>query len=173
MTKKKAPEDLQKRGRKSLYNPEIHPKQASDLALMGKTEEEIAKALDVSIQTLYDWRSAHPEFLEAIKECKDQADSKVVVSLYKRACGYEYTENQVTVNPDGSQSVKTVVKHVAPDPTSMIFWLKNRQPKDLRDKRDVELTGKDGEALIPKQMSDEEIIALIRKERESKHQNKK
>ncbi|OFI46743.1 hypothetical protein BG262_02795 [Floricoccus penangensis] len=38
-------------------------------------------------------------------------------------------------------------KHMPPDTTATIFWLKNRMPKEWRDKRDVSLEGKDGEDL--------------------------
>ena len=37
--------------------------------------------------------------------------------------------------------VQRVNKHVAPDVTAQIFWLKNRKPDEFRDKRDVELSG--------------------------------
>jgi hypothetical protein len=33
-----------------------------------------------------------------------------------------------------------MVKHYPPDPTSMIFWLKNRQPQKWRDKHDLDIT---------------------------------
>lgn len=141
MTKKLPPEKKKKRGRKSPYNPELHPKKAGELALMGKTNPEIGAALGVTVETLNQWRKQYPEFSEAIKGNKDQADAPVVKSLYQRALGYEYTEKRVTENPDGSQVIQTTVKQVAPDVTAQIFWLKNRQPKDWRDKHDVEHTG--------------------------------
>jgi hypothetical protein len=39
--------------------------------------------------------------------------------------------------------VKTVEykEHVPPNPTSIIFWLKNRRPDRWRDKHDVETSG--------------------------------
>jgi hypothetical protein len=33
------------------------------------------------------------------------------------------------------------VEHVPPDPTSMIFWLKNRRKEQWREKSEVEHTG--------------------------------
>ena len=33
---------------------------------------------------------------------------------------------------------KRVTKQVAPDTTALIFWLKNRKPKQWRDKVDIE-----------------------------------
>jgi len=140
MTKKLPPEKKKKRGRKSLYNPEIHPQKAGDLALMGKTNPEIAGALGVTPETLNQWRRQFPEFADAIKKNKDQADSVVVASLYQRACGYEYTEISVKEGPEGAITT-TTTKQVAPDVTAQIFWLKNRQSKDWRDKHDIEHTG--------------------------------
>lgn len=36
---------------------------------------------------------------------------------------------------------KEVTKQVAPDTTAQIFWLKNRKPKEWRDKKETEVTG--------------------------------
>lgn len=141
MTKKKPPENKKKPGRKSLYDPEYHPKRAGELALAAKTDKEIAKALGVNEDTLNEWKKRYPEFTESLKQNKDTVDAGVVKSLHQRAIGYEYTEIQVTTNPDDSTTTRTTVKQVAPDVTAQIFWLKNRQPKDWRDKHDVEHTG--------------------------------
>ena len=168
MTKKLPPEQLKKRGRKSLYDPAIHPKKAGDLALMGKTNKEIADALGVNEDTFHQWRKQFPEFADAIKRNKDQADSVVVASLYQRATGYEYEEKRVTISQYGNEEVTTITKHVAPDVTAQIFWLKNRQPKDWRDKQNVEHSGAVNVSTNPKQLSDEEIVELIRKERAGK-----
>jgi transposase-like protein len=165
MTKKLPPEQKKKRGRPSLYNPEIHPKKAGDLALMGKTNPEIAEAIGVNTDTLDQWRKQFPEFSDAIKKNKDQADSVIVASLYERAKGYEYTEISVKEDPEKGAVTTTTTKQVAPDVTAQIFWLKNRQPKDWRDKQQVEHSGEVNVNTNPTQMTDEEIIALIRKER--------
>lgn len=141
MTKKKPVGETKKRGRKSLYNPDIHPKQAHGLALMGKTDKEMSKAIGVSEDTFNEWKKQYPEFSESLKNSKDTADAPVVKSLYQRALGYEYTEKKVIQNPDGTTRKEVTVKQVAPDVTAQIFWLKNRQPKDWRDKHDIEHTG--------------------------------
>ncbi|KXT63133.1 hypothetical protein [Lactococcus sp. DD01] len=43
--------------------------------------------------------------------------------------------------------ISEIDKEVPPDTTAALFWLKNRKPKDWRDKRETELSGKDGEKL--------------------------
>jgi transposase-like protein len=160
MTKKKRPEELKKRGRKSLYDPEIHPKKAADLALMGKTNDEIADIFGVTKETLNQWRKEYPEFSDAIKYNKNQADSKVVKSLYQRANGYEYQEKRVIQNPDGTTRKEVTVKQVPPDVTAQIFWLKNRQPAQWRDKQHIEHAG--SVAVSGPEMTDDEVIKRAR-----------
>ncbi|MGL6058998.1 MAG: helix-turn-helix domain-containing protein, partial [Culicoidibacterales bacterium] len=62
-------------------------------------------------------------------------------SLLKRALGYEYDEVTTTTYSNGEEETKRVTKHVVPDTTAQIFWLKNRKPDDWRDKKDVNLSG--------------------------------
>ena len=66
----------------------------------------------------------------------------MVNSLFGRAKGYEVTEVRDEVSEQGVKKV-TTQKHVAGDTTAMIFWLKNRQPRQWRDKQEqvvVEMT---------------------------------
>ena len=41
-----------------------------------------------------------------------------------------------------------MTKHVLPDTTAQIFWLKNRKPNEWRDKKQTELTGANGGNLV-------------------------
>lgn len=117
-------------GRPTKYDPSLCDR-AKDLCLMGATDEEIANILEIHKDTLYTWKLKYPEFSDALKDGKEIADAKVARSLYKRANGF--------VGDDD--------KYFPPDPTSCIFWLKNRRRNQWRDKQDVEHTGKDGSAL--------------------------
>jgi hypothetical protein len=150
MTKKKPVEEQKKKGRKSLYDPDIHPKKAAELALMGLDDAALSSALGISEATLNNWKKQYPEFLEPLKRSKAQADAPVVASLYQRACGYEYTEISEKHDPEKGLIRTVVTKQVAPDVTAQIFWLKNRQPKDWRDKREVDLGNIDGAPLTVK-----------------------
>lgn len=167
MTKPKPKDQLKPRGRKTKYNPITHPAMVKALTESGAINTELAEKLKVSVPTLNAWSKKYPEFFSAKKEGKDKVDKEVEISLFKKAIGYEYVETKEIVSDKDGKRTETTVKFVPPDVTAQIFWLKNRQPHDWRDKRDVELTGKDGAPLNPKQMSDEDIIALIRKERET------
>jgi len=90
MTKRK--ENPQVAGRPSKYNPEHHPKSAFKLALLGATDKEMASIYEVEEKTINNWKKEFPEFLQALKDGKDEADSKVAKSLYKRALGYDFEE---------------------------------------------------------------------------------
>lgn len=106
----------------------------------GLTDEQIAKNMDISTSTLYNWKKAHLEILEALKRGKDVVDIEVENALLKRALGYEYIEYSEEHSDDGIK-IKKTTKQVVPDTTAQIFWLKNRRPDLWRDKRDVEMSG--------------------------------
>lgn len=135
-------------GRPTKYDGKRHPEIARCLAFEGHTDEETARLLGVTVATLNRWKKAHPEFCEALNDGKARVDKEVENSLLRRALGFDYeeehTEGVRTV--DGSSVVtraKKVKKHVAPDTTACIFWLKNRKPGEWRDVRRQEVTGKD------------------------------
>jgi hypothetical protein len=131
-------------GRPTLYKDE-YDEQAYKLALLGHTDEELAKFFEVDVSTINNWKIAHPNFFESIKKGKDIADSDITESLYKRARGFEKDAVKI-FNNQGEEMVVPFTEYYPPDPTSMIFWLKNRQPKKWRDKH---VTEQEGENTAP------------------------
>ncbi|MFR1908623.1 MAG: transposase [Clostridium neonatale] len=109
----------------------------------GLTDEQIAKNLGISIQSFYTYKSKHIEFFESLKRGKEVIDIEVENALLKRALGYKYDEVTRELNGDTKdlEITKIVTKEVQPDTTAQIFWLKNRKPKDWRDKKDIEHSG--------------------------------
>jgi hypothetical protein len=93
--------------------------------------------MGIGMTSLRKWKDQYPEFAIAINDTREAADSGVVVSLYKRACGYTAYEDKVTKDGD----VVSCRVEIAPDVAACIFWLKNREPKTWRDKQDVNLSG--------------------------------
>lgn len=124
-----------KTGRPSKY-ASISLKQVEALAGYGLTDVEIAHVLGIAEDTLYEYRKQHPAFSEALKSGKVKADAKVIQSLYKRATGYKHPDVHVS-NYQGQITITPLVKHYPPDTVAGIFWLKNRRPKDFRDRRDA------------------------------------
>ena len=130
-------------GRPSKYRPEFC-EQAKKLVALGATDLQLANFFEVSEQTIYTWKQNYPEFLEALKLSKELCDSQVERSLFQRAMGYSHPEVKV-FQSNGEIITHEVIKHYPPDTTAMIFWLKNRNPQEWRDR--VEHTGKDGGAI--------------------------
>ena len=57
--------------------------------------------------------------------------------MFRRAMGYSHDAVKVFMPANSPRPIYApFVEHYAPDPTSMIFWLKNRQPDRWREKRE-------------------------------------
>jgi len=138
MSKQKGTVKKRKEGRPSPYKKEYN-EQVEKLCKLGATDKDIADFFNVCIATITNWKKKDKEFLAALKKGKQIADMNVAESLYKRATGYEHDDVELKVVSLGGnmgsqvEEVK-VVKHYPPDPTSMIFWLKNRNPAQWRDR---------------------------------------
>lgn len=103
----------------------------------GLTDVQIAKKIGISKQTFYDWQKRYPDFSDSLKKGKEVVDRMVENALLKRALGYSYIERTQIEDDEGKITTKEIEKHVVPDTTAQIFWLKNRQPKRWRDKQEV------------------------------------
>lgn len=120
---------------KEEYNEQVYK-----LCLLGATDKDIADFFDVTETTINNWKIDFPVFFESIKRGKQSADSNVADRLYQRACGFEHDSEELKI-VEGKVERHQVRKIYAPDPTSAIFWLKNRQPAKWRDKQEVENSG--------------------------------
>ena len=123
--------------RPNKYETHVAPRlnEIADWVRNGATDSEIAERLGISEDSLYKYKREFSEFSETLKETKEFIDAEIENSLAKRALGYEYEEVTRERNADGDLVVtKVVTKQVAPDTTAQIFWLKNRRPKQWRDK---------------------------------------
>lgn len=110
----------------------------------GHTNEQIAKIIGVNVRTLQSWTKENEDLYLAIKQLKSQADAKVEQALFSRATGtLKVKERKVVTKSDGSVEETLVEKDSLPDATSMIFWLKNRQPGKWRERTEVEHVGGD------------------------------
>lgn len=105
------------------------------LCLLGHTDKELAHSLNIALSTLYKWKNDEPQFMEAIKNGRENADMNVVRALYRRAIGGTFKVPQKI-----GEEVVMVDKYIPPDNTAAIFWLKNRQKDKWRDKTEVHKT---------------------------------
>lgn len=126
-----------KPGRPCAYDPLICPGTAFRLCQMGATSAEIAEAFGCGLSTLYEWFKEFPELWESVKRGKAAADDLVEQSLYQRARGFSHPDVQINVLRDGTVIKTDYIKVYPPSETAMIFWLKNRRPREWRDRIDL------------------------------------
>lgn len=143
---KKKKKSSGKRGRNSKYL-NAHNEIVYKLSLLGFDDAKIADSLSIDVATLNRWKKKHTEFCESIKRGKEIADGEVVQALFKSATGHKVSVKRI-IEVDGKKVFGDVEEYYAPHPTSGIFWLKNRQKDKWRDKQHMEVTGKNGSALM-------------------------
>lgn len=105
--------------------------------LLGATDDDMARFFDVDVRSIHRWKLDHPEFAQALREGKEEADAKVARRLYERATGYSHPEDKI-FNNEGEPLVVSTTKHYPPDPVACIFCLKNRQKARWRDKQEID-----------------------------------
>ncbi len=100
----------------------------------GLTDDSIADKIGISRSTLSDWKNKFPDISDALKKGKEVVDIQVENALLKRALGYDYQEEKIERSDKDGIKVTQTLKHIPPDTTAQIFWLKNRRPDKWRDK---------------------------------------
>ena len=117
---------------------------------------------DLSLEEIRQ-RIAVEEFSAALKKGKGEANSRVERSLYHRPVGYSYDAVKIFM-PAGKDRPVIVPyrEHVPPDTVACIFWPKDRQREEWRDKQEVDHSG----SLQIKDLSLEEIRQRIADELE-------
>lgn len=162
-TKKKAASKKSLAGRPTKFTNEIQ-KQMKVLYLEGFTDKKVAKALLIDEATINNWKIAHPKFFESLKDWKAVADREIEKSLYKRAKGFYKIKEPKVGFYEGCAIIEEVEKEILPDPTSMIFWLKNRQPDKWREKSQLEFDLSNA--------TDEQLVELAKKALKKLDENK-
>lgn len=172
---RKAPAEGLLPGKRAAHRPSEYEKAGGDakvpaivhqLALLGATEEEIAAAFGVSRRTITTWEQKHPKFKQAILDGRLVADAQVGQRLFQRAIGYAHPEDKLFC-PSGSKAIDDVIvvpttRHYPPDTTAAIFWLKNRRPREWRDKQQLEHSGPDGGPIsVAKVPASEKLKAFL------------
>lgn len=138
-----------KEGRPTKYDPTKN-EWVEKFCKLSATDADLAGFLGVSEDTIYEWKKVHPEFSEAIKRGKEYADANVAERLYQRAMGFEHDSEEIKVVSDGNNQGSSVErvpvrKVYPPDSTAAIFWLKNRRPKEWREKQEIQHSVQEGQ----------------------------
>lgn len=147
------------RGRPTKFLPE-YIEQGRKIAMLGHTNEEMARFFEVGQTTFDRWLARYAEFRGAIKKGKDAADANMVESLYRRGMGYSHAAVKIMAVDKCVEQVP-YIEHYPPDTTACIFWLKNRQPKKWRDKVEQEVSGPEGGPIEVKATVAQEVAARL------------
>lgn len=157
--------------RPSKYETHVQPKLLliEAWARDGLTLDQIADNLGIAKSTLCDYQNNYSDLSDALKNGREVIDVMVENALLKSAMGYEYEEvtTEYTDLKSGenvypAEVTKRVVKHAAPNTTALIFWLKNRKPKQWRDKQEIEQSGSLALDVDIERMDDNEILDGIK-----------
>ena len=132
-----------KRGRKPLYGSHVKPRLAEVTAWAqdGKTEVEMCDELGIDVSTFGKYKNQYIELIEAIKKGKIVAVATMKKSLFKSGTGYEYEETKVVKTEGEPGRVERTTKQVAPNPTSIIFYLTNRDSENWQHVRNIKHSG--------------------------------
>ncbi len=128
-------------GRPTDYREE-YDELAYKYCLLGATNDQLADFFDCAKSTISLWMAKHESFSDAIKKGREDADAQVAHRLYSRAMGYSHKSEKIFADAKTGEVLRVeTVEHYPPETAAAIFWLKNRQPKLWRDKREVEHGG--------------------------------
>lgn len=86
----------------------------------------------VSKTAFWGWYRESENLRKVCAISKEIADASVEDALYRRACGYTYSEDTWELVEGQLVITKQVVKHVPPDTKAILAWLYNRQPNRWR-----------------------------------------
>lgn len=106
----------------------------------GLTDKDIAeKRIGIGERTFTDWKSRFSAISAALKKGREPIAEKVEQSLYDLCQTQEYTDviTEETQDADGNvtgRKIKTTVRQVPPNPTAIIFALKNLKAYKWKDK---------------------------------------
>lgn len=141
------------------YGPDIVNRICELIASDDYTIGEICKQVDINPDTWAEWKKTHPEFVEAIKKADEQrletfrkaARSGLLTLLQGKEFEEVTTEYKEVKDKDGNYkprmvSQKKVKKFILPNPTSVIFALKNQDSDNFADivKNENRFTDKEG-----------------------------
>lgn len=107
----------------------------------GMNAEDIIVKLGIGKTTWYEYIDKYPMLAELVKWSRSVTISRVENSLLKAALGYDFEEIKTIVEEDRNGKKRTriekVKRHQPPNPTAMIFYLKNRAPNEWNDRREL------------------------------------
>jgi len=110
MTKKKPESEKKKRGRKTIFTPELLQKLEQGFKI-GLTDEECCAYVEINMSTFYEWQKKHPDFLYKKQQWKQNPIAKAKNTIFnslddpqtakwylERKCNAEFSTKQINDN---------------------------------------------------------------------------
>lgn len=145
---------MEKKGRPKKYTPE-RAAIIINARRNGETYEIAAKRAGVTETAIYNWKNKYVDFVEGIKKAEAEWEqiyvNKLLVdakrSLGDLVRGFDMQETKTEYESDAQGNPKirkqtTMTKHVAPNPTAIIFSLTNLEPERWKNRQTTDLNGK-------------------------------
>lgn len=94
---------MAKTGRPPKYDPKKN-RMVTGMCLLGSTDEQLAEHLDIDISNFYRWQTRYPEFRDAIRRGRVEADAKVAVKMYEKSLGYKHKAVKIFYDPKAAEA---------------------------------------------------------------------
>ena len=95
------------------------------LSARGFTESDVADVMNIPLETLEEWKSAHGELVEALRRGREDANSAVEASLIQLATGFEYQEEMIL----RSGKKVAITRYQPPDTKAIKYYLEHNMPE--------------------------------------------
>ena len=141
---------MAKRGRKAKYTDDM-PAKVFELKSKGYKDYEIWPVLGISRESFYKLKRDKLEFIDAYKKGEAIFLDKIEKKLEESAQGYDYIETTIiekNFNGQIQTEERKTTKHLPPNQTALIFYLKNKRPDKWSDKKEVEHSGEIKQTVI-------------------------
>lgn len=150
-------------------------KSIQDMVARRIIQKDIAKAMNVSENTLIKLKRAHPRLNQAFINGDDELKYKLMDALFQRAVGMEYEEVQTIIEETSSGTKKRLVKtkkRALPDFNAIKYLLIIKFGRDFNErKEEIDIMLKrveKGEEIWTNEYSDEETLGVVRIRKQSK-----
>lgn len=158
--------------RQTLYEWKKRFPVISDVLKRGKEviDRQVENAL---LKRALGYQTTEQKYVQVQMSAEEfHASKKVAVNKFKLE-NPEATMEEINAYELGISCYKSVleeqrVKEVVPDVTAQIFWLKNRKPREWRDKQEVEHSGGTNNTVDFTGLSTEELRAIAKSNRKPK-----
>ncbi len=128
-----------KTGRKPLDVDDLMVKICFD-APKGLNDKQLHTFLGISETKYFELKAGNKAFTESIKFYRKVSAVEVMQSFKKIAVGFDFDEVKKELRKDKATgeyklvTTEVVTKHIAPNATAGIFFLKNQMPDQFKDK---------------------------------------